>query len=242
MIPPGRRRGGRRRPSASGGRWPPSAGPAALCRCACSWWAMAAAISGRSFSSSPSRGRRPQLVRGELAVEHADVEVAGAEVGVGEQGAEEGGGGADPLHAQLGEGALQAIEGALAVGGPDDQLGQHRVVVDRDLGALVDAGVHAHARAVGPAQRLDPPGRGGEALPGVLGVEADLDRRGRAAGRRRTRGRAARPRRRGSASRTRSMPVTSSVTGCSTWRRVFISRKKKLPSRSSRNSQVPALL
>ena len=29
---------------------------------------------------------------------------------------------------------------------------------------------------------------------------------------------------------TRSTPVTSSVTGCSTWMRVFISRKKNSPS------------
>ena len=41
-------------------------------------------------------------------------------------------------------------------------------------------------------------------------------------------------------SRTRSMPVTSSVTGCSTWSRVFISRKQNSPS-WYRNSTVPAL-
>ncbi len=29
---------------------------------------------------------------------------------------------------------------------------------------------------------------------------------------------------------TRSSPVTSSVTGCSTWSRVFISKKKNSPS------------
>ena len=38
---------------------------------------------------------------------------------------------------------------------------------------------------------------------------------------------------------TMSMPVTSSVTGCSTWIRVFISMKWNLPS-SYRNSKVPA--
>ena len=38
--------------------------------------------------------------------------------------------------------------------------------------------------------------------------------------------RAARPRRRASCSSTRSTPCTASVTGCSTWSRVFISRKK----------------
>ena len=36
-------------------------------------------------------------------------------------------------------------------------------------------------------------------------------------------------------------PVVSSVTGCSTWSRVFISRNVKVPRSSSRNSHVPAL-
>jgi hypothetical protein len=45
-----------------------------------------------------------------------------------------------------------------------------------------------------------------------------------------------------SCSATRSTPVTSSVTGCSTWMRVFISMKKNSPlSASTRNSTVPAL-
>ena len=36
------------------------------------------------------------------------------------------------------------------------------------------------------------------------------------------------------------MPVTSSVTGCSTCRRVFTSRNEMVPSCPTRNSQVPA--
>ncbi len=40
--------------------------------------------------------------------------------------------------------------------------------------------------------------------------------------------------------RTRSRPVTISVTGCSTCRRVFTSRKAKVPSGRRRNSTVPA--
>ena len=43
-----------------------------------------------------------------------------------------------------------------------------------------------------------------------------------------------------SCSRTMSMPVTSSLTGCSTWRRAFSSMKWKVPSAPSRNSNVPA--
>ncbi len=43
-------------------------------------------------------------------------------------------------------------------------------------------------------------------------------------------------------SSTRSMPVTISVTGCSTCRRVFISMKKNSSGRSAEtmNSTVPA--
>src|SRR5665648_798937 len=43
-----------------------------------------------------------------------------------------------------------------------------------------------------------------------------------------------------SCSRTRSMPVTSSETGCSTCRRVLTSRKDTVPSEPTRNSHVPA--
>ena len=39
---------------------------------------------------------------------------------------------------------------------------------------------------------------------------------------------------------TRSVPVTSSVTGCSTWSRVFISMNQNSPPGSRRNSTVPA--
>ena len=41
-------------------------------------------------------------------------------------------------------------------------------------------------------------------------------------------------------SRTMSIPVTSSVTGCSTWSRQFTSMKWNEPSGPSRNSNVPA--
>ena len=44
-----------------------------------------------------------------------------------------------------------------------------------------------------------------------------------------------------SCSRTMSTPATSSVTPCSTWRRVLTSRNQKRPSGSSRNSTVAAL-
>ena len=62
-----------------------------------------------------------------------------------------------------------------------DELGDHRVVPDRDLAALVDAGVVAHRDAVllllrrRPIGR-EPPGRGQEVARRVLGIDAALDR------------------------------------------------------------------
>ena len=41
-------------------------------------------------------------------------------------------------------------------------------------------------------------------------------------------------------SRTKSIPVTSSLTGCSTCKRVFTSRNEIVPSTPTKNSQVPA--
>ena len=53
----------------------------------------------------------------------------------------------EALDLVLAERAQHARGGLLAVGVPDDQLGDHRVVHRRDLAARADAGVDAHARA-----------------------------------------------------------------------------------------------
>ena len=50
-------------------------------------------------------------------------------------------------------------DGVHAVAAVHDQLGDHRVVVHRDLAALVDAGVHAHAVTPPPAARISRGGR-----------------------------------------------------------------------------------
>ncbi len=75
-----------------------------------------------------------------------------------------------------------------AVAAVHDQLGDHRVVVHRDLAALVDAGVDAHAAAArasaaGRLHRLrrrlvahQPAGGRQEVAERVLGVDAALDR------------------------------------------------------------------
>ena len=79
---------------------------------------------------------------------------------------------------------------------------------------------------------------GQEAARGVLGVDAGLD--GVAARCRSRPGRtaAARPAATRSCSSTRSSPVTISVTGCSTCRRVFISMKKNSSGRSADDDEL----
>ena len=88
------------------------------------------------------------------------------------------------------------------------------------------------SRPFGGRQRLSVPGRRAEIAFGVLGVDAEFDRAtgpSAAAGANDSRSPAATR----NCSATRSMPVTISVTGCSTWMRVFISMKKKLPLATS---------
>ena len=105
----------------------------------------------------------------------------------------------------------------------DDQLADQAVVVGRDRVALIDAGIDAHAEAAGRVEVGDPAGRGGEG-PRVLGVDAALDGVALEATSSCVNERP-RPAATRICSRTRSMPVTASVTGCSTCRRVFISMK-----------------
>ncbi len=136
----------------------------------------------------------------------------------------------------------QSGEGLGAVGAVGDDLRQHRVEPARHLVAGGDPGIDADARrrpaSAAPSTR---PGRRQEPGLRVLGVEADLDRVAARAGRRACPNPSGSPAAIRIWSATRSRPVTSSVTGCSTWSRVFISRKKTSPRSSRRNSQVPAL-
>jgi len=64
------------------------------------------------------------------------------------------------------------------VGAVHDQLGDHRVVVHRDLAALVHAGVDAHlARRLGRREELDQPAGGRqETAERIFGVDAALHR------------------------------------------------------------------
>ena len=113
---------------------------------------------------------------------------------------------------------------SLAVAAVHDDLGDHRVVVRRHGALGVRERIDAHARTARHVERVDDAGRRREGL-GILGVDAALDR---VAGERDVallERRAARPAAIRICSFTMSMPVTISVTGCSTWRRVFISMK-----------------
>ena len=102
--------------------------------------------------------------------------------------------------------------------------------------------VAAHALRRLPAQQAA--GLRQEVLRRVLGAQPHLDRV--AAGSKRAAPRpapaaAARRAATRSCHSTRSTPVSASVTGCSTCRRVFISMNQKCAARaSSRNSTVPA--
>src|SRR5690606_6194689 len=67
-----------------------------------------------------------------------------------------------------------AGDGLGAVGAVHDQLADHRIVVRRDLVALVDVAVHAHAGAARGVEVLHQAGAGQEA-DRILGIDAALD-------------------------------------------------------------------
>ena len=123
--------------------------------------------------------------------------------------------------------ARRRAERGAAVLAPDDQLGDHRVVVRRDRVALPHARVDAHGSAPF-CRRAQVPQRAG----GGQEVPWPGSRRRCAP---RSRGRSNRssfcfsgsgsPAATRSCHSTRSSPVIISVTGCSTCRRVFISMK-----------------
>ena len=131
---------------------------------------------------------------------------------------------------------VQAAQRAGAVRAPGDDLGQHRVVGAGD-GRRPGRGRSRPGRA----------GRSARAAPArcrrSAGSRAPGPRRRRGPRRRGRRSPARRPGANGSRSpaatrschSTRSRPETSSVTGCSTWSRVFISMKK------NSNSPAPGL-
>ena len=118
---------------------------------------------------------------------------AGVEVGAGEriaahQPAQEGHVGLQADHFEAGQRGIHARDRAGAIRRPGDQLRDHRVVVRRDGVAFAHAAVDAHrgpGRAAGIARETHRLGRAQvaqgargrqEALVGVLGIHAHLDR------------------------------------------------------------------
>ena len=80
-------------------------------------------------------------------------------------------------HAVLRQRLAHARQRGLARAVPDDQLGDHRVVVRRDRVALLDAGVHAHMLAFRRRRQVQQLAGGRqEALVRVFGIDARLDR------------------------------------------------------------------
>ena len=133
----------------------------------------------------------------------------------------------DAAHLVLVERARMRRDRLVAIAAPRDQLRDHRVVEDRHRRSRRRRRCRRGCPGPAGARRcVMRPGDGMKPRVGILGVDAALD--GVAARRRAPapdRASAARRARCGSATATRSMPVTISVTGCSTCRRVFISRK-----------------
>ena len=158
-----------------------------------------------------------------VALEEVGVELAGEERRMREDPREELAVGDEAGHPGLARARARSSCARLAARRRvRDDLAEHRVVVDADLAAGDDADVGAHAstarrrraacrssagsRARGPRRTAGPrsPSRAAAARVGS---------------------RARSPRAIRICSRTRSRPVVSSVTGCSTWRRVLTSRK-----------------
>ena len=177
----------------------------------------------------PRRGKH--LIRGPGAAAgavgdafgQAGVEAARADVGIVEQFAQERDVRGHPEHGGAGERAVETAQRGGPVRAPGDHLGEHRVVAAADGRALGEARVDADVFPGRLAQRQHGPAGRQEAARRVLGVDAGLDgvavhAIGRAAV-------SSSPAATRSCHSTRSSPYTSSVTGCSTWRRVFISMK-----------------
>ena len=195
--------------------------------------------SRRTFGSSPS-GAPKEGAAGSLVTSGQVERVLhplrrvrrGDEVGVREDRDVGRLGGGDALDLELAERSQHPRDGDVAIAAPHDELADEVVVVLADLVARFEAAVPPHAETLRHPQLGDRPGRREEAAAGgVLGVDAHLDGMPRVpASTDSCVNDSGSPAATRSCSATRSSPVTSSVTGCSTCSRVFISRKKKSPS------------
>ncbi len=137
----------------------------------------------------------------------------------------------DALDGELGERAAGAADRGLPVLAPHHDLRQQRVVERRDGDVGLQPGVDRAptARPAAPAARPAAGRRAGSRASGSSAFTRNSIACPRAAMSCLPHGRSGSPAAIRSCSATRSMPVTSSVVGCSTWMRVFISMKKNSP-------------
>ena len=83
--------------------------------------------------------------------------------------------GFDAAHLILAQRAAHAQDRLDPIFAPGNQLGDHRIVIDRHLGAFVNAAVVAQAQPFGQAQAFDLARAGHEIVLRVLGINAALD-------------------------------------------------------------------
>jgi len=82
----------------------------------------------------------------------------------------------DADHSVLSQRSPHAGQRLLAIGSPDDQLGNHRIIVGGDLVALLDPGINANRVALGRRNKMnEAAGRRQEAFIRILGIDARLD-------------------------------------------------------------------
>lgn len=160
--------------------------------------------------------------------EMVDVAATATERGISENGLMQRHIGSDAIGAQLGQCDARARQGFIACAAMGDELADQRVVVTRNRSAGGHVSIDADAYAAGNIPARDRARRGGE-RGGILGIDTKLDRMADAPDvGLRDQQRLTRAMR--ICSLTMSIPVVISVTGCSTWTRVFISMKKNWPS------------
>mmetsp|Transcript_6174 Transcript_6174/g.22712 ORF Transcript_6174/g.22712 Transcript_6174/m.22712 type:complete len:591 (-) Transcript_6174:66-1838(-) len=114
---------------------------------------------------------------GLVLVDEVGVQLGLREAPVVGQLAKEADVGGESCHSQLVQSSVERPQRARAVLAPHHQLGDHRVVEDADVVALLHARLHAHppAHARGEARVLQPPRRRQEAALGLLRVDARLE-------------------------------------------------------------------
>ena len=108
--------------------------------------------------------------------DEAGVVVTGREAGLVDKPAQEAGIGLEPANQRLVQGAPESMDRRRPVVGVDHQLGEERVVFGAEIGVRLDAGVDANAGSGRHLPCADSTGGRTEAVVGILGIDADLDR------------------------------------------------------------------